>query len=126
MGDGTLPERQSGTQVLVEVSGCSESDAHAVFETLRDFFPSDRGAADVPHAASDTQPTIWAGTFDVRGGPGSAAPRRLTAPVTVDVQGGYHAVDQLRDTLSAAFAVEILGTAAGDQENEVQLRLRTG
>ncbi|GHH73347.1 hypothetical protein GCM10018793_11960 [Streptomyces sulfonofaciens] len=126
MNDSRRPGHPPGGQVLVEVSGCSEGDAQAVFEALRDFFPSDRGAADTPHRASDTHPTVWAATFDVQGGPGTAGRRRLTAPVTVDVHGGYHAVDQVRDTLAAAFAVEVVGSASGDQENELQLRLESG
>ncbi len=119
----TTDEQQPGTQVMMEVSGCHESDAQAVFEALRTVFPSDRAADDTPHQASADHPTIWAATFDVGTRKGTARPPRLAAPVTLDVAGGYHAVDLLRSALSAAFAVQIVGTASGDQENEVQLRL---
>lgn len=119
----TSDEQQPGTEVLVEVSGCHEGDAQAVFDALRASFTSDRDADDAPHQASATRPTVWAATFDVGAEKGPARPPRLTAPVTLDVQGGYHAVDRLRSTLSSAFAVHLVGTACGDQENEVQLRL---
>lgn len=119
----TNDAHQPGTQVLVEVSGSDERDAQAVFEALRASFASDRGPDDVPHEAVPDHPTVWAGTFDVGAITGTAQPPRLTAPVTLDVQGGYHAVDRLRTTLASAFRVRVVGTASGDQENEVQLRL---
>ena len=59
----------------------------------------------------------------------SARPRPSPAgsprPVLVSLQGGYWAVDELCKGLESAFAVHILGTAAGDQEKEVELRLET-
>jgi hypothetical protein len=121
----TSDEQQPGTEVLVEISGCRESDAQAVFEALRAAFPSDRAADDTPHQALADHPTVWAATLDTGTRTGTAHPSRLTAPVTLDVHGGYHAVDLLRSGLSAAFAVHLVGTASGDQENEVQLRLES-
>lgn len=50
----------------------------------------------------------------------------LAGPVTADLQGGPVAVDRLRRTLAAAFAVEAAGSAAGDQEVDVQVRLTNG
>lgn len=123
VNDVTDRAHEPGTEVLVELSGCAEGDAHTVFEALRASFPCDRAAHEVPHEASRTRPTIWAATIDVHGTQGAVTPGRLGAPVTVDVQGGYHAVDRLRETLTSAFAVRVVGTASGDQENEVQLRL---
>ncbi|MFJ3230827.1 hypothetical protein [Streptomyces sp. NPDC086787] len=43
--------------------------------------------------------------------------------LTATLQGGYVAVDQVCDALRAAFAVDERGTASGDQEKEVDLRL---
>ncbi|MDF3298810.1 hypothetical protein [Streptomyces tropicalis] len=43
----------------------------------------------------------------------------------LDFQGGYAAVDQLCTVLRAAFDVHEEGQASGDQEKEVDLRLRT-
>jgi hypothetical protein len=47
----------------------------------------------------------------------------LAGTVTADLQGCPVAVERLCRTLDAAFAVEKVGTVAGDQEVEVQLRL---
>jgi hypothetical protein len=121
----TSDAQQPGTQVLVEVSGCRGGDAQAVFETLRTSFSCDRGADDVPYEAAPDHPTVWAATFDVGASTGTARPAGLTAPVTLDVQGGYHAVDRLRSTLATVFRVHVVGTASGDQETEVQLRLES-
>ena len=57
-----------------------------------------------------TLPSRWRGSFS-------------SGPVTAELQGGPVAVERLRRTLSAAFAVEAAGSAAGDQEVDVQLRL---
>ncbi len=110
-------------EVLVEVVGCATQDAHAVFSALRESFASDRAADDVPTEINGASATVWTATVDVTDLHGQAAPRRLTAPVTVDLQGGYWAVNRIRESLTHAFAVRVVGTAAGDQEEEVQLRL---
>lgn len=112
-----------GAEVLVEVTGCATQDAHAVFSALRTSFSSDRAADDVPREVEGAGPTVWTATFDVTDFLKEAAPQRLTAPVTVTLQGGYWAVRRLREGLTPAFAVQVVGTAAGDQEEEVQLRL---
>lgn len=119
----TSDAQQPGTEVLVEVSGCPEADAQAVFKTLCASFASDRATDDTPHRVLADHPTVWAATLDTSARTGTPRPPRLTAPVTLDVQGGYHAVDLLRTGLSSTFAVHLVGAASGDQENEVQLRL---
>lgn len=115
--------QQPATQVVVELSGCSAQDAHAVFQVLGRSFVSDRNADDVPHDAAGGHPTVWTSTIDVGELRAAAEPVHLTAPVMAAVQGGYWAVDRLRDVLAAAFAVEEEGMAAGDQEKDVELRL---
>ncbi|MCP3820684.1 hypothetical protein NLX86_22065 [Streptomyces sp. A3M-1-3] len=115
--------QQPATQVVVELSGCSAHDAHAVFRVLGRSFASDRTDDDVPHDAAGGRPTVWTSTIDVAELRAEAEPMHLTAPVMAAVQGGYWAVDRLRDVLAAAFAVEDEGMAAGDQEKEVELRL---
>ncbi|MFF4954257.1 hypothetical protein ACWC2K_20790 [Streptomyces chattanoogensis] len=112
-------------EVLVEVVGCATQDAHAVFSALRESFVSDRSANDVPKEVNGATATVWTVTVDVSELRAEAAPRPLSAPVTVDLQGGYWAVDRLRKALAHAFSVRVVGTAAGDQEKEVQLRLET-
>ena len=52
-------------------------------------------------------------------------PIPLEGSVSATLQGGYVAVDRLREALGAAFAVLERGTASGDQEKEVDLRLGT-
>ncbi|MFD4481234.1 hypothetical protein ACFWPU_34660 [Streptomyces sp. NPDC058471] len=47
----------------------------------------------------------------------------LAGPVTADLQGSPVAVDRLRATLESAFVVSANGTASGDQEVQLQLRL---
>ncbi|MFI6766251.1 hypothetical protein [Streptomyces sp. NPDC050355] len=112
-------------EVVVELESCAAQDAHAVFSALRTSFSSDRAADDVPEEMAGPGATVWTSTFDVSERKAEAEPRRLTAPVIVSLQGGYWAVDQLVKGLKPAFAVQILGMAAGDQEKEVELRLET-
>ncbi|TJZ49544.1 hypothetical protein FCH28_24925 [Streptomyces piniterrae] len=112
-------------EVVVEVDSCATHDAHAVFSALRTLFASDRAADDVPEEAPGPGATVWTATVDVTDLETEVAPRPLTEPVIVNIQGGYWAVARLREGLAAAFAVRVLGTAAGDQEQEVQLRLET-
>ncbi|MFI1203179.1 hypothetical protein K2224_35945 (plasmid) [Streptomyces sp. BHT-5-2] len=118
------PEHVSA-EVVVEVEGCAAADAHAVFGALRTAFRSDRAADDVPREMAGPGTTVWTSTVDVGERGTEPEPRPLTAPVVVTLQGGYWAVDQLCAGLKPAFAVTVLGMAAGDQEKEVELRLET-
>uniref|UniRef100_A0AAU1LKD2 Uncharacterized protein n=1 Tax=Streptomyces sp. NBC_00148 TaxID=2903626 RepID=A0AAU1LKD2_9ACTN len=118
-------EHQESGDVVVAVTGCPKEDARIVFDVLRRSFVSDRPAGDTPEDASDTRPTVWTATVDVsetKTGPG---PSRLSVPVMVEAQGGYWAVDRLRKHLADAFTVRLVGTAAGDQEQEIRLRLES-
>ncbi|KUL40933.1 hypothetical protein ADL22_14840 [Streptomyces sp. NRRL F-4489] len=112
-------------EVVVEVEGCTGQDAHAVFSALRTAFRSDRAADDVPKETAGPGTTVWTTTVDVSERGTAPEPQRLTSPVIATLQGGYRAVDQLCEGLKPAFAVQILGMAAGDQEKEVELRLET-
>ncbi|MEK8142041.1 hypothetical protein NKH18_03540 [Streptomyces sp. M10(2022)] len=105
------------------MSGCPKEDARTVFDVLGHAFVSDRPQSDAPQDASRTRPTVWVATIDVSEVKAFAEPVRLSAPVTIDVQGGYWAVDRFRVHLKDAFAVRVVGTAAGDQEEETRLRL---
>ncbi|MGW0787826.1 hypothetical protein ACWD04_06140 [Streptomyces sp. NPDC002911] len=118
-------KHQESGDVVVAVTGCPKEDARTVFEVLRRSFVSDRPASDTPEDASDTRPTVWTATVDVtevKTGPG---PAQLSVPVMVEAQGGYWAVDRLRKHLAEAFTVRLVGTAAGDQEQEIRLRLES-
>lgn len=116
-------EGREGREVSVVVSGCGKDDARTVFDVLRAAFATDRGSADVPQDVSGKRPTAWVVTVDVSEARVVSGPVRLDEPVTADVQGGYWAVDQLRQSLAGAFAVRVVGTVSGDQEEEVRLRL---
>ncbi|MFJ1592847.1 hypothetical protein ACIOD0_21790 [Kitasatospora albolonga] len=120
-GDGVTDGH--GQEVLVSLSRCDLADARSVFGVLGSAFASDRDAGDEPGPTSGPRPTVWVTTVDVSEPTAAAEPVKLTAPVTVDAQGGYWAVDRLRTHLTGAFTVRVVGTAAGDQEQEVRLRL---
>ncbi|MEU1349027.1 hypothetical protein [Streptomyces sp. NPDC005795] len=116
-------EGREDREVSVVVSGCGKDDARTVFDVLRAAFATDRGSTDVPQEVNGKRPTAWVVTVDVTEGRVVSGPVRLGEPVTADVQGGYWAVDQLRQSLAGAFAVRVVGTVSGDQEEEVRLRL---
>lgn len=113
----------SSAAVAVVLDGCAQEDASTVLTALQASFPSDRAPDDAPSGAEEGRPMVWSATFDVSRTLGLPGPARLTEPVTITVQGGYRAVDRMRDGLAEAFAVRVLGTASGDQEEEAQLRL---
>ncbi|WP_326696069.1 hypothetical protein OG909_01265 [Streptomyces sp. NBC_01754] len=123
--DAHAQEHRESGDVVVEVTGCPKEDARTVFDVLRRSFVSDRPADDPPEDASAVRPTVWTATVDVTEAEESAAPPRLSGPVTVEAQGGYWAVDRLRRHLADTFTVRVVGTASGDQEQEVRLRLES-
>ncbi|MEW1865804.1 hypothetical protein OG896_35150 [Streptomyces sp. NBC_00669] len=105
------------------MDSCVKEDAVAVLAALQASFPSDRAEDDKPVDTEGGHPTVWTATFDVSRTLGLADPGRLSEPVTITAQGGYLAVDRLREGLAEAFSVRVVGTAAGDQEQEARLRL---
>lgn len=119
-GTGDAP-----AQVSVELSGGAD-DAGSVFALLGAAFASDRADGQAPRAAQSGGPTVWSGVFDTArpagGGPNGSP--SLSGPVTASVQGGYVAVDRVVTVLSAAFTVTQEGSASGDQEKDVNLRLQ--
>ncbi|MEU4896701.1 hypothetical protein AB0B12_14570 [Streptomyces sp. NPDC044780] len=112
-------------QVLVALSGISRDDAEAVFGVLRTCYRSDDAFADLPQDATEGRPTVWTSTFEVADTRGEPRPASLTAPVTAELQGGPSQVRQMADVLSHAFEVRQQGVVAGDEEQEVRLRLST-
>ena len=119
-------ERPHPESVSVELSGCSKEDARIVFDALCGCFSSDRCADDVPRDYHEVRPTVWLGTFDVAEHHGKeCGPTHLDGSVTVDVQGGYWAIDRFRMTLHSLFTVQDLSTASGDQERELHVRLES-
>ncbi|MFF5979038.1 hypothetical protein ACFY78_09300 [Streptomyces olindensis] len=112
----------SGTQLTVTLSGGGADDARAVVRALEGTF----GAPD--ELPADGNATVHMATFDggaQAGGGGSTeeGAGRLSAPVTVTVQGAPEAVRRASDTLTRAFTARDDGAASGDQEQERQLLL---
>ncbi|MFC8128788.1 hypothetical protein [Streptomyces sp. NPDC057302] len=118
------PGAQDDSADLVQVvlGECSAADADAVFGVLRTHFPSDRGN-EAPHRTEQPRDAVWTGAFRADHSPGPVRGVLLAGPVTADLQGGPVAVDRLRATLESAFVASDNGTASGDQEVQVQLRL---
>ncbi|MGW7237740.1 hypothetical protein [Streptomyces sp. NPDC054804] len=109
----------------VSLTGASEKDAATVFGVLRTAFPTDRPADDVPEEQPGDRSTVWSAEFEPTQEWDQPAPVPLEGSVSATLQGDYLAVDQLFEALSSAFAVHRSGTASGDQEKEVDLRLAT-
>ncbi|GGY34148.1 hypothetical protein [Streptomyces djakartensis] len=112
----------SGTQLTVTLSGGGADDARAVVRALEGTF----GAPD--ELPADENATVHMATFDggTDAGPAGSTERgteRLSAPVTVTVQGSPEAVRRASDTLARAFTARDDGAASGDQEQERQLLL---
>ncbi|WP_238431268.1 hypothetical protein [Streptomyces cavernae] len=109
------------SHVQVVVSDCSATDAGRLFAVLRRLFASDRDDGDVPPTGS----TAWLGTFDTDAVRPPAPDVRvsLTGPVLADLQGTPLAVRRLEHVLEDTFTVHELGSASGDQEVEIVLRL---
>ncbi|MFF0502200.1 hypothetical protein ACFYUH_01165 [Streptomyces fimicarius] len=118
-------DHPAGREVVVSLGRCDTQDARTVFDVLATASASDHPMGETPAPVSGPRPTAWVTTVDVSGPRSVVTPARLTAPVTVDAQGGYWAVDRLRTHLTGAFVVSVVGTAAGDQEQEVRLRLES-
>ncbi|MEI7032218.1 hypothetical protein [Streptomyces pratensis] len=118
-------DQSAAGEVVVSLSRCDTQDARTVFDVLAAGFASDHPMGETPEQTEGPRPTVWVTTVDVSAPRAAPAPARLSAPVTVEAQGGYRAVDRLRDHLTGAFAVSVVGTAAGDQEEEVRLRLES-
>ncbi|MFF8939408.1 hypothetical protein ACF08O_32835 [Streptomyces paradoxus] len=112
----------SGTQLTVTLSGGGADDARAVVRALEGTF----GAPD--ELPADENATVHTATFDGEGRTGHAdgggeGSGRLSAPVTVTVQGSPEAVRRASDTLTRAFTARDDGAASGDQEQERELLL---
>jgi hypothetical protein len=112
----------SGTQLTVTLSGGGADDARAVVRALEGTF----GAPD--ERPADENATVHTATFDGERDGGSAGngeegAGRLSAPVSVTVQGSPEAVRRASDTLARVFTARDDGAASGDQEQERQLLL---
>ncbi|GAA1936157.1 hypothetical protein GCM10009837_72610 [Streptomyces durmitorensis] len=118
----TAAQPDSPDLVQVVLGECSAADADAVFGVLRSHFPSDRGE-EAPHRTEQPRPAVWTGAFLAAHSPGPVRGVLLAGPVTADLQGAPVAVGRLRATLASAFVAADTGTASGDQEVQVQLRL---
>ncbi|MEV0477973.1 hypothetical protein [Streptomyces prunicolor] len=109
----------------VSLTGASKEDAATVFGVLRTAFPTDRPSDDVPQEQPGDRTAVWTAEFEPTQEWIPTDPIPLEGSVSATLQGGYVAVDQLREALDVTFAVDERGTASGDQEKEVDLRLTT-
>ncbi|MFG2784942.1 hypothetical protein ACGFY7_44865 [Streptomyces prunicolor] len=109
----------------VSLTGASKEDAATVFGVLRTAFPTDRPFDDVPQEQPGDRTAVWTAEFEPTQEWIPTDPIPLEGSVSATLQGGYVAVDQLREALDVVFAVDERGTASGDQEKEVDLRLTT-
>ncbi|GGS48125.1 hypothetical protein AB0E75_26415 [Streptomyces griseoviridis] len=112
----------SDTQLTVTLDGGGIEDARAVVRALEGVF----GAPD--DLPADERATVRTATFSSSSAPEpSGAPEsgggRLSAPVTVTVQGTPQAVAAASETLARAFTTSDEGAASGDQEQERELHL---
>ncbi|WP_328685822.1 hypothetical protein OG226_47945 [Streptomyces sp. NBC_01261] len=107
----------------VSLTGASKDDAGTVFGVLRTAFPTDRPSDDVPQETPGDRTAVWTAEFEPTQEWIPTDPMPLEGSVSATLQGGYVAVGRLREALSVAFAVDERGTASGDQEQEVDLRL---
>ncbi|MFG3296657.1 hypothetical protein ACGF3G_48765 [Streptomyces sp. NPDC048179] len=109
----------------VSLTEASRQDAATVFGVLRTTFPTDRSCGYLPQEQPGGRTIVWSAEFEPTQEWIPTDPIPLRGSVSATLQGGYVAVDQLRKALDVAFAVEERGTASGDQEQEVDLRLTT-
>lgn len=122
----STPQNQTAVpaaEVSVTFDGCPKEDVRVVLAALHTTFPSDRSPEQAPADAPEGHPIVWSATFDVSRTLGLPGPTHLANPVELSAQGGYRAVERLREGLSEAFAVSVVGSASGDQEEEVRFHL---
>ncbi|MEU3775792.1 hypothetical protein AB0F11_21745 [Streptomyces sp. NPDC032472] len=114
----------SSTEVTVVISDCAEEDARVVLAALGGAFTTEKSTPR-PGTGAASATTVWTSVYDVADAHGRAAqsPARLAHPVTLEAQGGYRAVDRVLAELDSAFVIDAVGTAAGDQEKDVHVRL---
>ncbi|GAA2260547.1 hypothetical protein GCM10010145_31680 [Streptomyces ruber] len=134
--------RQPLYQVQVVLSDCLAQNASRIFDALCAHFVSDRCTGEELHQsqAEPDRPTVWSGTFELPDDPadevsgegsgapsgsgsGRAHPGPLSGSVSLDAQGSPKAVHRLKEVLEETFLVTEVGTIAGDQEVQLQLRL---
>ncbi|MGW3912700.1 hypothetical protein ACWEBX_14420 [Streptomyces sp. NPDC005070] len=109
--------------VTVSLTGTSRNDAGIVFDVLRTAFPTDPPFDDVPEDPPGSRPSAWTAEFAPTDERIPTGPAPLDGPVSATLRGGHLAVDFLCEALNGAFAVQERGTASGDREKEVDLRL---
>lgn len=116
--------QKEATQVSVQLSDCGTDDVRAVFAMLSAVFDCDREPIEA-HWASADRPEICSAQFDVARRCGGPEPTALDGTVAAELQGPPLAVHRLREALAGAFAVREERSAAGDQEQQLWLRLES-
>lgn len=114
--------QKEATQVSVQLTDCGTEDVRTVFTKLSGVFECDRDPLEA-HWASPDRPEVCSAEFDVSQHRGRLEPTPLEGAVAAEIQGTPWAVHQLREALTDAFAVREESAAAGDQEQQLWLRL---
>ncbi|CAM5244287.1 hypothetical protein GCM10010329_43950 [Streptomyces spiroverticillatus] len=118
-----MPTNDTSDLVQVVLSDCTSDDAGTVLSALGSAFASGR-SSDTPGGGPDAGSDTWTESFVAASdASGSLSGTGLKGAVTAELQGTPVAVDRLRKALTSAFTVEEQGSASGDQEVELQLRL---
>lgn len=117
--------QKEATQVSVQLTDCGTEDVRTVFTVLSTVFECDRDPLEA-HWASPDRPEICSAEFDVAQHRGRLEPAALEGAVAAEIQGSPWAVHQLREALTNAFTVREESSAAGDQEQQLWLRLESG
>ncbi|KNE78943.1 MULTISPECIES: hypothetical protein [Streptomyces] len=118
-----MSTEQRPTHVSVQLTDCARDDAQAVFAALGRAFPLVVEPAGHGAGATDGRPTVWSTTVDVARSGGHVDGGPLTGAVIADLSGGYQAVGKVREALEECFHAEDKGSASGDQEMEIRLRI---
>ncbi|MER7413240.1 MULTISPECIES: hypothetical protein [Streptomyces] len=109
-------------EVSMQLSDCVDEDVEAVFGMIGAVYPSDweTGATRQGHR----EVCVWTTQFDMAPDSPPAQPVELAQDVAAELQGAPRAVRKLQAVLGDAFHVSEEMVVAGDQELQVQLRLR--
>ncbi|MEV8535493.1 hypothetical protein [Streptomyces sp. NPDC051211] len=123
---GPPRESSDSAEVVVLATQCSEEAARVLLDVLERAFPASSAKEPAREPGPHGNASVWSTTVNAAGPPRTTgAAVRLEGTVRVGLQGGPRAVDRVLAALTDAFVVDGRGTAAGDQEKDVDLLIRS-